>query len=50
MYHGLDNQGMEFLPFEQRKYMRDERQRNINWFAVTTKRSDMIVPVEELHY
>lgn len=49
MYHGLDDQGME-IPYEQRKYMREVRQRNLNGLAIMAKRPDMIIPVEELNY
>lgn len=49
MYHGLDDQGME-IPYEQRKYMREVRQRNLNGLAIMAKRPDMIIPVEELKY
>ncbi|KAJ5291944.1 hypothetical protein N7478_001195 [Penicillium angulare] len=50
MYHGIDTEESNDIPFEQRKYMRELRQRNLNGLAVTAKRPDMIVPIEELNY
>lgn len=50
MYHGLDDNKAYELPYEQRKYMREVRQRNLNGLAVAANRPDMIIPVEELNY
>lgn len=50
MYHGLDGPNYKEIPYEQRKYMREVRQRNINGLAVTARRPDMIVPIEDLNY
>jgi hypothetical protein len=50
MYHGMENGTSHDIGFEQRKYMREVRQRNINSLAVTARRPDMIIPVEELNY
>lgn len=49
MYHGIDDsKNFKDVPYEQRKYMRDLRQRNQNALAVEARRPDMIVPVEEV--
>ncbi|CEO59330.1 hypothetical protein PEBR_04512 [Penicillium brasilianum] len=50
MYHGTEDGAFYDIGYEQRKYMREVRQRNINSLAVTARRPDMIVPVEELNY
>lgn len=50
MYHGLEGETSFDISYDQRKYMREVRQRNINSLAVTAKRPDMIVPIEELNY
>ncbi|KAJ5161706.1 hypothetical protein N7492_007098 [Penicillium capsulatum] len=50
MYRGLEAESSVDIPFSQRKYMREVRQRNLNALAVTAKRPDMIIPVEELNY
>jgi hypothetical protein len=50
MYHGLEDGTFFDISYDQRKYMREVRQRNINSLAVTAKRPDMIVPIEELNY
>lgn len=50
MYHGLDDENAYDLPYEQRKYMREVRQRNLNGLAVAANRPDMIIPIEELNY
>lgn len=50
MYYGLDDENYIDIPYHQRKYMREVRQRNLNSLAVLAKRPDMIVPVEELNY
>lgn len=50
MYHGLDDSAhMKDVPYEQRKYMRETRQRNLNSLAVEARRPDMIIPIEELN-
>ncbi|KAJ5872876.1 uncharacterized protein N7529_005229 [Penicillium soppii] len=50
MYHGLDDSGqMKEIPYEQRKYMRESRQRNLNALAVEARRPDMIIPIEHLN-
>lgn len=50
MYHGLDDSDRaRDIPFEQRKYMRESRQRNLNRLAVEARRPDMIIPVEQLN-
>lgn len=50
MYKGTDEENSYDLPYEQRKYMREVRQRNLNGLAVAANRPDMIIPVEELNY
>ncbi|CAG7988164.1 unnamed protein product [Penicillium olsonii] len=50
MYHGLDDSDrVKDVPYEQRKYMRESRQRNLNRLAIEAKRPDMIIPIEELN-
>ncbi|KAJ5500786.1 hypothetical protein N7453_009837 [Penicillium expansum] len=50
MYHGLDDtEYMKDVSYEQRKYMREARQRYLNMLAVEARRPDMIVPIEELN-
>lgn len=50
MYHGLDDSNQtKDVSFEQRKYMRESRQRNLNRLAVEARRPDMIIPVEQLN-
>ncbi|KAF9247770.1 hypothetical protein DTO013E5_3272 [Penicillium roqueforti] len=49
MYYGLDDSGtFKDVGYEQRKYMRETRQRTMNMLAVEARRPDMIVPVGEL--
>ncbi|KAJ5738746.1 hypothetical protein N7493_001901 [Penicillium malachiteum] len=48
MYHGVDGTGLRDIPYEQRRYMREVRARNLNGFAITAKRPDLIIPIEEL--
>ncbi|KAJ5458321.1 hypothetical protein N7475_009709 [Penicillium sp. IBT 31633x] len=49
MYHGLDDSSkLKDIPNEQRIYMRENRQRNVNALAVQARRLDMIVPVNEM--
>ncbi|KAJ5167141.1 uncharacterized protein N7482_005922 [Penicillium canariense] len=50
MYHGIENEQNHDVTYEQRKYMREVRQRNINRLAATANRPDMITPVEKLNY
>ena len=50
MYSGVDEENYQDVPFEQRKYMREVRQRNLNGLAATARRPDMIIPVEQLTY
>ncbi|KAJ5658750.1 uncharacterized protein N7484_002399 [Penicillium longicatenatum] len=51
MYSGLKLEEPAFeVPYEQRKYMREVHQRNVNSMAIVAKRPDLIVPVEELNY
>lgn len=49
MYNGNDEEGLQDVPYEQRKYMHEVRQRNLNGLAWTARRPDMIVPVERLN-
>jgi hypothetical protein len=50
MYHGLDDSDrIKEVPYEQRKYMRESRQRNLNALAVEARRPDMIIPIEHLN-
>ena len=49
MYNGNDEEGLKDAPYEQRKYMHEVRQRNLNGLARTARRPDMIVPVENLN-
>lgn len=50
MYSGLKLEQPTYeIPYEQRKYMREVHQRNVNGMAVAAKRPDLIVPVEELN-
>ncbi|KAJ5725457.1 uncharacterized protein N7483_006814 [Penicillium malachiteum] len=48
MYHGVDSTGIRDVSYEQRRYMREVRARNLNGFAVTAKRPDMIIPIQEM--
>ncbi|KAJ5615285.1 hypothetical protein N7537_000399 [Penicillium hordei] len=49
MYHGLDETGyVKDVPYEQRKYMRETRQRYLNMLALEARRPDMIVPIREV--
>ncbi|KAJ5627784.1 hypothetical protein N7490_010012 [Penicillium lividum] len=50
LYHGSDETPAVDIPYEQRKYMREVHQRNLNQMAITAKRPDMIIPVAELNY
>ncbi|KAJ5578383.1 uncharacterized protein N7459_007347 [Penicillium hispanicum] len=50
MYHGIDEETGHDIPFQQRKYMREVRQRNLNVLAYQARRPDMVIPVEELNY
>lgn len=47
MYNGIDEEKFQDVPYEQRKYMREVRHRNLNRLAYTAGRPDMIIPVEE---
>lgn len=50
MYYGLDDsEKFKDVSYEQRKYMREARQRNMNMLAVEARRPDMIVPIRELN-
>lgn len=49
MYNGIDEKFQD-LTYEQREYMREVRQRNLNVLAYTARRPDMAIPVEQLHY
>ncbi|QQK41867.1 hypothetical protein Pdw03_4721 [Penicillium digitatum] len=50
MYHGLDDSGnTNDVPYEQRKYMRETRQRYLNILAVESRRPDMIIPIREVN-
>jgi hypothetical protein len=50
MYHGLeDSNQLKDVPYEQRKYMRESRRRNLNSLAVEARRPDMIIPIEHLN-
>jgi hypothetical protein len=50
MYHGMEDGTFHDIGYEQRKYLREVRQRNINSLAAIARRPDMIVPIEELNY
>ncbi|KAJ6001442.1 hypothetical protein N7499_002643 [Penicillium canescens] len=51
MYHGLDDSNtFKDVSFEQRKYMREARQRNLNGLAVEARRPDMIIPIDQLNW
>lgn len=50
MYHGDDEENAYDLPYEQRKYMREVRQRNLNGMALACNRPDMVIPIAELNY
>ncbi|KAJ5091447.1 hypothetical protein NUU61_006317 [Penicillium alfredii] len=50
MYHGIEDDNYRDISYEQRKYMREVRQRMLNRMAVEARRPDMIVPIEELNY
>jgi hypothetical protein len=50
MYNGIDEEKFQDVTYEQRKYMREVRQRNLNVLAYTARRPDMVIPVEQLHY
>lgn len=50
MYYGLDDSNkFKDVSYEQRNYMREIRQRNLNVLAVEARRPDMIVPIRELN-
>lgn len=50
MYSGLKLEQPAYeIGYDQRKYMREVHQRNVNGMAVAAKRPDLIVPVEELN-
>ncbi|KAJ5207993.1 hypothetical protein N7449_002372 [Penicillium cf. viridicatum] len=50
MYHGLDDSDkMKDVSNEQRKYMRETRQRYLNMLALEARRPDMIVPIREVN-
>ncbi|KAJ5676857.1 uncharacterized protein N7477_002490 [Penicillium maclennaniae] len=49
MYNGDGEVRLQDMPYEQRKYMHEVRQRNLNGLAWTARRPDMIVPVERLN-
>lgn len=50
MYHGIDDSGdAKDVSYEQKKYMRETRQRNLNRLAIEARRPDMIIPIEELN-
>ncbi|KAJ5184362.1 hypothetical protein N7491_007770 [Penicillium cf. griseofulvum] len=49
MYHGLDDSDtFKDTSPEQRRYMREVRQQNLNRLAVEARRPDMIIPIREL--
>ncbi|OQE47398.1 hypothetical protein PENCOP_c001G07547 [Penicillium coprophilum] len=49
MFYGLDDsQTVKDIPHEQRKYLREVRQRNLNMLAIEARRPDLIVPIREL--
>lgn len=51
MYHGLDDsKKFKDVSYEQKKYMREARQRNLNGLAVEAKRPDMIIPIDQLNW
>lgn len=50
IYNGNDTEPGFDVPYEQRRYMREVHQRNLNHMAITARRPDMIVPVKELNY
>jgi hypothetical protein len=48
MFYGLDDSNkFKDMSYEQRNYMRETRQRNLNVLAVEARRPDMIVPIRE---
>ncbi|OQE23430.1 hypothetical protein PENFLA_c011G05774 [Penicillium flavigenum] len=48
MFYGLDDsKKFKDMSHEQRNYMREIRQRNLNVLAVEARRPDMIVPIRE---
>ncbi|KAJ5514995.1 hypothetical protein N7463_004547 [Penicillium fimorum] len=49
MFYGLeDSEAFKDPSHEQRKYLREVRQRNLNALAVEARRPDMIIPIREL--
>ncbi|KAJ5767272.1 uncharacterized protein N7511_004888 [Penicillium nucicola] len=51
MYHGLDDtNAFKDVPFEQKKYMRESRQRNLNALAVEARRPEMIIPIDQMNW
>jgi hypothetical protein len=50
MYHGDDEENAYDIPLEQRRYMREVRQRNLNTTALVCNRPDMVIPIAELNY
>ncbi|KAJ5553635.1 hypothetical protein N7494_003013 [Penicillium frequentans] len=50
MYSGLQLEQPSYeIGYDQRKYMREVHQRNVNGMAVAAKRPDLIIPVEDLN-
>ncbi|CAL5866733.1 uncharacterized protein PFLUO_LOCUS943 [Penicillium psychrofluorescens] len=47
MYHGIEDNSLPDMPREQKDYMRQLRQRNLNTLAVQARRPDMIIPIDE---
>lgn len=49
MYHGLDDSDrMKDVSHEQRKYMRETRQRYLNMLAFEARRPELVVPIREV--
>ncbi|CAI7608841.1 unnamed protein product [Penicillium glandicola] len=48
MFYGIDDTNkLKDVSYEQRQYMREARQRNLNALAVQARRPDLIVPMRE---
>jgi hypothetical protein len=47
MYHGIEDNSPPDMSREQKSYMRQLRQRNLNAMAVQARRPDMIIPIDD---
>ncbi|KAJ5819540.1 hypothetical protein N7474_005131 [Penicillium riverlandense] len=47
MYHGIEDNSLPDMSREQKSYMRQLRQRNLNVMAVQARRPDLIIPIDD---